>query len=94
MPRGSPLPYTDTDLANTTLAGFEVNEEYLSIVEQAPDLGVTFADTSLGSQFERVAKIIATQQQFGVKCRRSFAPTVMTPTVTRVGCCRACTRSE
>ena len=55
------------DLANTTVNGFQANEEYLSIVEQAPDLGVTFADTSLGSQFERVANIIATQQQFGVK---------------------------
>ena len=54
------------DLANTTVDGFQANEEYLAILEQAPDLGVTFAQSNVGSQFERVAKIIATREQFGV----------------------------
>ena len=54
------------DLANTTVDGFAANEEYLSIIEQAPDLGVIFPGTRLGDQFDRVARIIATREEFGV----------------------------
>lgn len=54
------------DLANITVDGFQANEEYLSILQQAPDLGVSFSQTNVSQQFEKVAKIVATREQFGV----------------------------
>ena len=54
------------DLAATTVDAFAANIEYSSILREAPDLGVTFDSGALGNQLERVAKIIASRQQFGV----------------------------
>ena len=54
------------DLAGTTVSAFDANLEYSSILSEAPDLGVVFRSDPLGKQLERVAKIIASRQEFGV----------------------------
>ena len=54
------------DLAGTTVSAFDANLEYSSILSEAPDLGVVFQTDPVGTQLERVAKIIASRQEFGV----------------------------
>jgi uncharacterized protein (DUF1501 family) len=54
------------DLAGTTVSAFDANIEYSSILGGAPDLGVAFQTDPVGTQLERVAKIIASRQEFGV----------------------------
>ena len=54
------------DLAGSTVSAFDANLEYSAILSEAPDLGVAFQSDPVGSQLERVAKIIASRQEFGV----------------------------
>ncbi|MDA8658820.1 DUF1501 domain-containing protein [Luminiphilus sp.] len=54
------------DFAGSTVRAFDANLEYSSILSDAPDLDVEFQPDPLGKQLERVAKIIASRQEFGV----------------------------
>ena len=54
------------DFAGSTVRAFDANLEYSSIFSDAPDLDVEFQPDPLGKQLERVAKIIASRQEFGV----------------------------
>jgi uncharacterized protein (DUF1501 family) len=54
------------DLAGSTVSAFDANLEYSAILSEAPDLGVAFQSDPVGTQLERVAKIIASRQEFGV----------------------------
>jgi len=54
------------DLAGSTVSAFDANLEYSAILSEAPDLGVAFRADPVGTQLERVAKIIASRQEFGV----------------------------
>ena len=66
--QGRSAPHILTrDLAQTTVDAFAANAEYLSIIADAPDLGVTFQGDRLGSQLELAAQIIASRQEFGVR---------------------------